>query len=313
MFIRHYPFEVVSMPQNPPHDHHYVPQFYLRNFATDEDKKKLFTVMRHGHRAVWAQRAIKSIGFERDLYVHMIDGLPISVETEINSRVETPISKSDTWAKIASGRTEQLDITDKPILYALIRHLEARTPHYLQTVLELASLAGNSEIGMKFSNEEREMYAEIRRDPEAAKEAFNTMSSSLEWTQRNYRMAAISILRSPIPLRTSTKPVHSITAPAHPALYLPHPGQTPFQLVLALNTTTMASLVFGDFDNAFTNDICAVDVALGFNRHVVGQFAHFEAVTHLVADRAGLTADMTWAPYELVSDTERKITYRRKQ
>ncbi|QND12959.1 DUF4238 domain-containing protein [Rhizobium leguminosarum bv. trifolii] len=275
------------MSQNPPRDHHYIPQFYLRNFSADEERKKLFTVMRHGHRAVWAQRAIKSIGFERDLYVHMNEGAPVSVETEINSRVETPISKSDTWSKIASGRTEQLDITDKPILYALIRHLETRTPHYLRTVLELANLSGNRDSGMKFSDKEHKMYAEIRRDPEAAKEAFNLMSASLEWTQRNYRMAAVSILRSPIPLRTSTKPVHSIAAPAHPALYLPHPGQTPFQLLLALNKMTMASLVFGDFDNAFMNDICGVDVALGFNRNVVGQFAYFEAVTHLVADRDG--------------------------
>jgi len=301
------------MSQNQPRDHHYIPQFYLRNFAPDAEKKKLFTVMKHGHRAVWAQRAIKSIGFERDLYVHMVDDVPVSVEIEINSNIETPISKSETWAKIASGRTEQLDNTDKPILYALIRHLEARTPHYLSTVLELANLAADPNSGRAFSDEEREMYAEIRRNPAGAKERFNMMSASLEWTQRNYRKAAISVLRSPIPLRTSTKPVHAVGAPAHPALYLPHPGQTPFQLILALNKTTMASLIFGDFDNAFTNDICAVDVARGFNRNVVGQFSYFDSVTHLVTNRDGLTADMTWAPYELESDTERKITYRRAQ
>ncbi|MFN4206853.1 MAG: DUF4238 domain-containing protein [Agrobacterium albertimagni] len=288
-----------------------MPQFYLRNFSEDLEKKKLFTVMKHGGRAVWAQRAIKSIGFERDLYVHLAGGVPVSVETEINSNVETPISKSDTWAKIASGCAEQLDIKDKPILYALIRHLEARTPHYLRTVLELANLAADPTSLMAFTDEERDIYAEIRRDPDAAKEAFNTMSASLEWTERNYAKAAISILRSPIPLRTSTKPVNAIGAPAHPSLYLPYPGQTPFQLLLALNRTTIATLVFGDFDNAFTNEVCDIEIALGFNRHVVGQFCHFDSVTHLIAEREGLTTDMTWGPYELVSDTERKITYRR--
>lgn len=302
----------MAMSTNQPRNHHYIPQFYLRNFAVDEEKKKLFTVMRRSHLAVWAQRAIRSIGFERDLYVHMVDGAPISVETEINSNVETPISKSDTWAKIASGQTEQLDISDKPILYALIRHLEARTPHYFRTVLELADLAGNPESDIPFSDEERKMYAEIRRDPEAAKEAFNQMSASLDWTQRDYRKAAVSFLRTRVPLKTSTKPVHAVGVPAHPASYLPYPGQTPFQLLLALNRTTIATLIFGDFDNAFTNEVCADDVALGFNRNVVGQFGYFNSVTHLITDRHGLTADMTWAPYELVSDTERKITYRRR-
>ena len=81
--------------------------------------------------------------------------------------------------------------------------------------------------------------------------------------------------------------------------------------MLALNKTTIASLVLGDFDNAFTNEICAIDVARGFNRNVLGQFAHFDSVTHLITERDGLTDDMTWATYELVSDTERKITYRR--
>jgi hypothetical protein len=299
------------MLSNPPRNHHYVPQFYLRNFSNDPEKKKLFTVMKHGGRAVWAQRAIKSVGFERDLYIHSVGGVPVSVESEINSNVETPISKSDTWAKIERGCVEQLDIKDKPILYALIRHLEARTPHYMRTVLELAHLAADPTSKMAFTAEEREAYAEIRRDPDAAKEAFNAMSASLEWTERNYAKAAISVLRSPIPLRTSTKPVNAMGIPGHPALYLPYPSQTPFQLLLALNKTTIVTLVFGDFGDFFVNEVCDIDVALGFNRHVVGQFAYFDTVTHLITDREGLTADMTWAPYEVISDTERKITYRR--
>ncbi|MER9937901.1 DUF4238 domain-containing protein [Mesorhizobium sp. M0088] len=83
------------MPQNIPRDHHYVPQFYLRNFATDPEKQKLTTVAKHGHVAVWAKRSIKSLGFERDLYVSMRNGVPVSVENIINERIETPISESD--------------------------------------------------------------------------------------------------------------------------------------------------------------------------------------------------------------------------
>jgi hypothetical protein len=50
-------------------NHHYVPRFFLRNFAVDPEKKKLTTVAKHGSLAVWAKRSIEQLGFERDLYV----------------------------------------------------------------------------------------------------------------------------------------------------------------------------------------------------------------------------------------------------
>ncbi len=56
----------------------------------------------------------------------------------------------------------------------------------------------------------------------------------------------------------------------------------------------------------------ASHVALAFNRQFVGQFAHFEHVRHLITDRHGLDTDMLWAPYDLVRDTPKKITYRRR-
>jgi len=86
----------------------------------------------------------------------------------------------------------------------------------------------------------------------------------------------------------------------------------PYQLVLTLNRTTIASLVLADFDDAFVNTEIGVDTARGFNRHFVAQFAYFDHVRHLITDRHDLTSDMTWAPYELVDDTERKISFRRR-
>jgi hypothetical protein len=111
-----------------PRDHHVVPQFFLRNFASDEARTKVTTLSKEGAFAVWKERSIKGIGCERDFYVHMRGGRPVSVETDINRSVETPISQSDTWGKIVAGRSEELDRSDRPILYSLVRHLEARTP-----------------------------------------------------------------------------------------------------------------------------------------------------------------------------------------
>jgi hypothetical protein len=297
---------------NTPHDHHYVPQFFLRNFAVDSAGKKLTTVAKHGPIAVWSERSIESLGYERDLYVHLQAGVPVCVEGAINERIENPISKSDTWMKIASGRADALNRSDKPALYALIRHLEARNPHYIATNLELAELAASDESDIPFTDEEREMYASMRSKPGLTKTMFNAMSASLDWTEENFAGAGILILRSPIPLRSSTTPVLTIGAPQHPALRLPLPGMAPYQLILTLNKTTIVSLVLADFDNAFENIAIAADIAKFFNRHFVGQFAYFEHVRHLITGREDLSQDMTWAPYDVVQDTARKITFRRQ-
>ena len=46
-------------------------------------------------------------GFDHDFYVHESGGVPVSVETAINERVETPISQIDTWLKIANGLADR--------------------------------------------------------------------------------------------------------------------------------------------------------------------------------------------------------------
>lgn len=299
------------MPNPSPHKHHYVPQFYLRNFAIDVEKKKIGTVAKHGDRAIWSVRSIKGLGFNKDFYVHMRQGTPISVEENINKKIETPLSQSDTWLKITSGRSDALDRTDKPILYALIRHLEARTPHYHATATELGHLASMKDSSIPFTDEEQEFYAWIRENPKDAKEFFNFQASSLEWTEKSFRGAALSVLRSPIPLRTSSIPVMSMPAPSHPALSLELPGMIPYQNVLPLDRTTVACLVLGDFDDAFLNIEIGTDVAQGFNRHRVAHFAHFEHVRHLITDRKGLLSDMTWAPFKMAEESERRVVFKR--
>lgn len=48
-------------------NHHYAPQFFLRNFAIDPEHRKIETVAKHGQLAVWAKRSIERLGYERDL------------------------------------------------------------------------------------------------------------------------------------------------------------------------------------------------------------------------------------------------------
>lgn len=300
------------MTENIARKHHYAPQFFLRNFSADDEKRKINVVSKSGAMAIWHKCSIKRLGFERDLYVHMQGDVPISVESDINEDIETPVSRSETWAKIASEQTAALDRKDKPILYSLIRHLEARSPHRLQTTHELAHLAASGDRSIPFTDDERDFYSQLNADPNQAKVLFNSMASSLKWSELAFLGAGLSIFRSPIPLRSSTTPVIAIRAPSHPGLRIPLPGIEPYQLLLTLNRHTCASLVLGDFDDAFENREITSDEARGLNRHFLAQFTYFSRIQHLITGRDALIDDMQWAGYELVSQEEKRIKFVRR-
>jgi hypothetical protein len=298
--------------KNEARDHHYAPQFYLRNFAKDGERNMVHCVSKNGEYAVWGSRAIKGIGYEKDLYLCTMDGNPVSTETEINAAIETPISQSETWQKISSGRADLLDRSDKPILYSLIRHFELRTPHYLETMAQLAGMAGEEKKAASFTNEELEMYRVYREQPEMQRASFSLMSATLMWSANSIRASGLMIFRTPIDVFTSTTPVMAMPVPYHPKLHLPLPGMNPYQLVLPLNKRAIACLVLGDFDDGFTNHDISELEARGFNRHRVGHFAHFPQVKHLIMDRAEVVSEMTCAPYDVISDVPGKVTFRRK-
>lgn len=295
-----------------PRDHHYAPQFYLRNFAVDPERRKITTVAKSGHVAVWSKRSIETLGYERDFYVHMSGDAPVSVETAINRRLETPISASDTWRKIMCGKSSELDETDRPVLYALIRHLHARTPHALETARQLAQMAADPSSTIPFSDQERAMYAQMRASPGGVKAFINLMSASLVWTADEFASCAIAVYRSPIPLKASTTPVLAINSPDHPALSLPLPGQTPYLYALPLDPRTLVTLTLGDFGGTFVNYEISADEARGFNRQYLGQFAFFESIRHLITDRDDIVEEMTWGPYDFVEGDERKMVFRRR-
>ncbi len=300
------------MSSGEPHKHHYAPQFYLRNFASDAAKQKIWTLAKNGDHAVWAERSISTLGYEEDFYIHYENGVPVSVETDINRTVETPIAETATWAKIVEGRTADLDVTDKPVLYSLIRHLDVRTPHNWHTLNELATLAANPDGDVAFTYEEREMYAEMRTDPEGIKALFNLRASSLNWSQDGFAGCAVTVMRSRAPFRTSTTPVISLPAPPLPGSAAPLPGAVHFQNILVIEPHTAVSLVLGNFVAGFHNVVVDDGDARLLNRQFAGYFAKFESVRHLVSSRTDLVEDMTWAPYDVKADTPHKIVFQRR-
>jgi Protein of unknown function (DUF4238) len=299
------------MADNKPRSHHYAPQFYLRNFAFDAQQTKVFALTKHGERAVWQAKSIGYLGVEDDLYTVTVDGVLVSMERTIGRNIESPISESVTWEKISTGRAESLSLADKPIIYALIRHFESRTPHAAQTTDELIQMC--KDHPENFSEEEREMYFLLGQNPEFRAEFFASRVTQIVWSHENYQRALITICRTNIPLRTSTTPVHSVAAPRHPALHLPLPGQVPYTLTMTLNRHTFACLTLGDFEpDTFSNLLVPDDVARGYNRQRAAQFAYFPANAHLITDRQDLIEDMTWAPYDVELERSDKITFRRR-
>lgn len=293
--------------------HHYVPQFYLRAFSSDIKRRKVAAIQKHGTRAVWAERHIKSIGYETDFYVREENGQIISSETIINARIETPLSSSSTWRKIMENRVCDLDCSDRFILYLLVRHLEARTPHNRQIARELDELAIDPESSTTFTDEEREMYAQLRAIPGLHDEIADRKASDIDWTLDESASAAVAVWRFRIPIYTSTTPVLVAKAPPDPRLrsqQLHH--LTPHCYILPLSPYACVVLSIGDFDGVFSNTEVPDEVAIGLRRHFVGHFGYFPDVQHLICDANSVIAHMNWAGYSVCERQPRRMVFERR-
>jgi hypothetical protein len=294
-----------------PRKHHYVPQFFLRNFAVDEERKKVTAVRKHGNKAVWAQTSIKSIAFETDFYVHTENGAPVSVETTINRNIETPISNSETWRKIADGAIADLDASDRSVLYSLVRNFEVRTPHYRNTIQELAQLAIEPDSGMQFSDEEQEMYALLGSDRTLMETYVNETAANARWSTNEFYSCGITVCQVSEPTYVCTTPVHPMKVPTSAALHSVQLGLEPVSQLMPLTPNSYIILSLGDFDGSFTNQKVDADVEQGLKRQIVGQFGFWPKIEHMVCPSDGLQEHLEWAGFEIVRDTPNKKIFER--
>lgn len=290
-------------------NNHYAPQFYLRNFAFDPERKKVTAVKKEGAKAIWKSRSIRSIGSSEDLYTLELPNGSVSLERVIEREVETPLSRTTTWQKICAGDAHLLDISDKPVLFALMRHLTVRTPHYRKTMKELSDLSEDRTFIM--SGDERDYFQSLKAAPETREEIFIENAASLDWLMDDYRFANISIFRTKVRLKTATNPVYFVKIDGHPSLYLPLPGIIPHMNVLPLTPYAMAVLIMGNFENGFENVEIEDDAARGFNRQRISQFAYFPMIDHLICDRSDLVSEMTWAQYSVDNEVSNKVVFSR--
>jgi hypothetical protein len=149
---------------NAPKRHHYVPQFYLRQFATTGDANKVAVLERHRDVLVADRKSVDSIGYEEGLHDFVEDGVAGSIEREINKVIETPFSDSRTWEKIETGNCASLDDVDGLSIYGFARHLYRRNIRMLR-FMEAENARFRAGQLFELTAEERDMHRRIADSP----------------------------------------------------------------------------------------------------------------------------------------------------
>ena len=130
------------MPVNEPRKHHYIPQFYLRNWADSDGRVICYKRVPTG-RLVHDQVAPKSTGYEEDLYTldHLPAGIRQAIETYITADVDDRAAKSlQEMVKTKGVRT--LTPEQRLSWSQFIVSLPIRNPEAVADIKETATKSG---------------------------------------------------------------------------------------------------------------------------------------------------------------------------
>jgi len=290
---------------NEPKRNHYVPQFYMRQFAYDADRNKVRVVERHRDAIVAESKSIDRIGFERGLHDFVENGVAGSIESKLNKMIETPFSGSRTWAKIESGNFAALDALDGLPIYGFALHLQRRnlaTHRFLEQ--EHARFLGSALRDV--TREEQEMHHWIAETTAGAHRLFLEGALDMSIPEDAHAINVI-VCQAPIPFRSSTNPI----------LMVSHPGrESMFGAIFNSLRTWWLTLdrYWGAFIIAggppgFSSQAVEHDVAHVINRLYLVQMLQGEA-RYMLADDARLECDLAWAGFVLEHRKTHSARYR---
>jgi hypothetical protein len=203
---------------NAPKRHHYVPQFYLRQFACADDRNKVNVMEEHGDRLVADRKSIRRIGYENALHDCISDGEADSIEEAINRRIETPFAASGAWTKILSHQCELLNAGDGPPIYGFARHLQRRNLEALRFIEEENARFRAGSLDLDLTAEERAMHQWIAASSDNAHALFRNGALDTALPE-DAGQINVMVCRSPIPLRTSTNPAVRISHPGRSSVF----------------------------------------------------------------------------------------------
>jgi hypothetical protein len=109
----------------PARDNHFVPQFYLRRWATSGAQVMAYrTLVSRAEIPEWTSRSIKGIAFHRDLYAVLSSPELDEFERWINTEFETPAQ--ETLDRAVNG--DRLTSRDHERLGSFFAAQDVRTP-----------------------------------------------------------------------------------------------------------------------------------------------------------------------------------------
>ncbi|WP_158213716.1 DUF4238 domain-containing protein [Sphingopyxis witflariensis] len=293
---------------NEPKKHHYVPQFYMRQFVCPTDPKKVMTLERHRNVVVADPKSIEGIGYEDHLHNYEVDGVGASIESDINKAIETPFSRGRTWRKVSSGQSATLDESDRFPIYGFARHLQRRNLATLRFIESQHARYRAGELEDELTDEERDYHAWLAEDPGAAHKMFRAGATD---TMLPDDAAAINVMvcQTPIPLRTSTNPTLMISSPGHQSIF----GAMFNSLRtwwLTLDQHHGAFIIAGG-PSGFSSSTVPPEIAHVINRQYLTQFLHGDA-RYMLAHDEFIPADLEWAGFVFEKKTTRGFRYRKQ-
>jgi len=281
--------------------HHYVPRFYLRQFALEGGPKKVPSLERHRQEVVISRKSVGSIGFEENLHDYH-DGTAIdSIEASLNSTIESPFSQSPTWRRIREGRCADLDKTDRLPLYGFARHLQLRNLETLRFIEQQRERFAAGELEDELTDEERAMHEWLAADPDAAHALFR--SGAMETLlPSDASQINVMVCHSRVGMRTSTNPAIRVSFPGIGSIHGPM-FDTLRTWWLSLDKHWGAFIVLGG-PPGFSSGSVDGDVIRVINRSYLTQFLEGGA-RYLIAEDSYIAEDLRWAGFERNGSSER--------
>lgn len=284
--------------------HHYVPQFYLRQFSCPDDVNKVSAASFNRPFIIKNKKSIEGIGYEDNLYSISNDDIEWCIEEKLNRRIETPITQSETWSKIKNDQPELINEDDKLVIYLFMRHIEVRNVEQLQFIRSENIRVKNPSHVNDYSDAEREMHAYINSTSNGSERFFLEMANDLERFLLDYSKATISILKSNIQIRTSTNPV--VTLPES-MTYIENENSV-IAKWLPLSPRFGALLYMSNSRcDFYKSSVVENNVIRAFNRLYLLQLLNSLTVRHLIANDEYLIEDFLWAGIQADPSNPRKF------
>lgn len=236
---------------------HYVPEFYLKRFASDAARLKIMTMTRRHTRVIEEERSIRYTCAKTRIYRDREEDI---------TRLENVVQRSAAWTLAVAGRKGPLSTNDAKDVFRTVNYFSIRTP------LSRGFLRRLAEQGVDFTR------FGVNLD-----DAFENMSTAYEAWDTMFHLASVRILHTDTDLLTSAFPTSSFEdgLDVDDVTYRYH-------VSMAIDRRVLAHVMVRGFDPServkqqFWIAPAEYQIVLRHNLAQIGRFAGSEDVEYLV-------------------------------